>query len=112
LSKKKVSGKGELNVIVRQSANDISAGATKLLGFDRVMVKCQDGREPLCGIHSEIGRPVCGRVGGIVLVSPFLTLCQIDEETCFDVAPAFQLGVSLEKTALASAGFCVELDGY
>ncbi|HXX87628.1 MAG TPA: hypothetical protein VEH86_04190 [Candidatus Acidoferrum sp.] len=111
MSKKKVLSKGELNEIVCQSSNDISGGATKLLGFDRVMVKCQDGREPLCDIHSDIGRPVCVRVGGVVLVSP-LTLSQIDEETCFDVAPAFQLEICLEKTALPSAGFRVESDGY
>jgi translation initiation factor 1A len=52
-------------------ANDVLGEAVKLLGFDRVMVKCQDGHERLCRIRGKLKRRVWVRVGDIVLVSPW-----------------------------------------
>ena len=52
-------------------ANDVLGEAVKLLGFDRVMVKCQDGHERLCRIRGKLKRRVWIRVGDIVLVSPW-----------------------------------------
>ena len=45
--------------------------AVKLLGFDRIMVKCQDGHERLCRIRGKMKRRVWIREGDIVLVSPW-----------------------------------------
>jgi len=53
------------------SQNDILGVATKMLGYDRIMVKCQDGRERLCRIRGKMKRRVWIRVGDIVLVSPW-----------------------------------------
>ncbi len=53
------------------SANDVLGVATKLLGYDRIMVKCQDGRERLCRIRGKMKRRVWIRVGDVVLVSPW-----------------------------------------
>jgi len=52
-------------------ANDVLGIAVKLLGFDRIMVKCQDGHERLCRIRGKIKRRVWIREGDIVLVSPW-----------------------------------------
>jgi len=52
-------------------ANDVLCIAVKLLGFDRVMVKCQDGRERLCRIRGKMKRRVWIREGDVVLVSPW-----------------------------------------
>jgi translation initiation factor 1A len=71
LGKKKVLSEGDLSEMVLPSASDVLGVATKLLGFDRVMVKCQDGRERLCRIRGKMKRRVWIRVGDVVLVSPW-----------------------------------------
>jgi translation initiation factor 1A len=71
LGKKKVLSEGELNKMVYPSQNDILGIATKLLGYDRIMVKCQDGHERLCRIRGKMKRRVWIRVGDVVLVSPW-----------------------------------------
>ena len=62
---------GELSEMVLPSANDVLGVAVKLLGFDRVMVKCQDGHERLCRIRGKMKRRVWIRQGDIVVVSPW-----------------------------------------
>jgi len=52
-------------------ANDVLGIATRLLGFDRVLVKCQDGYERLCRIRGKMKRRVWIRQGDVVLVSPW-----------------------------------------
>ena len=71
MGKKKVLSEGELSEMVLPSANDVLGVAVKLLGFDRVMVKCQDGHERLCRIRGKMKRRVWIRVGDVVLVSPW-----------------------------------------
>jgi translation initiation factor 1A len=71
LGKKKVLSEGELNQLVVPSANDVLGVAIKLLGFDRVLVKCQDGNERLCRIRGKMKRRVWIREGDVVLVSPW-----------------------------------------
>ena len=71
MGKKKVLSEGELSEMVLPTANDVLGVATKLLGFDRVMVKCQDGHERLCRIRGKMKRRVWIRVGDVVLVSPW-----------------------------------------
>lgn len=45
--------------------------AEKLLGYDRVMVKCLDGFTRLCRIRGKMKRRVWIRLGDIVIVSPW-----------------------------------------
>ena len=71
MGKKKVLSEGELSEMVYPSANDVLGVATKLLGFDRLMVKCQDGHERLCRIRGKMKRRVWIRVGDVVVVSPW-----------------------------------------
>ncbi len=71
MGKKKVISEGELSEMVLPSANDVLGIATKLLGFDRIMVKCQDGKERLCRIRGKMKRRVWIRVGDVVVVSPW-----------------------------------------
>jgi translation initiation factor 1A len=71
LGKKKVLSEGELNRLVLPSANDVLGVAVKLLGYDRIRVKCQDGHERLCRIRGKMKRRVWIREGDIVLVSPW-----------------------------------------
>ncbi|MFZ0966070.1 MAG: translation initiation factor eIF-1A [Candidatus Bathyarchaeia archaeon] len=71
MGKKKVLSEGELSEMVLPSTNDILGVAVKLLGFDRVLVKCQDGHERLCRIRGKMKRRVWIRQGDIVVVSPW-----------------------------------------
>jgi len=71
LGKKKVLSEGELSKLVLPSANDVLGVAVKLLGFDRVLVRCQDGHERLCRIRGKMKRRVWIREGDVVLVSPW-----------------------------------------
>jgi len=52
-------------------ANDVLCVTVRLLGFDRLMVKCQDGNERLCRIRGKMKRRVWIREGDVVLVSPW-----------------------------------------
>lgn len=71
MGKKKVLSEQSLSHAVMPTAGDILGIAVKLLGFDRVMVKCQDGNERLCRIRGKMKRRVWIREGDIVLVSPW-----------------------------------------
>ena len=71
MGKKRVKSEEELENIVLPVANDVLGIAEKMLGFDRVMVKCQDGHERLCRIRGKMKRRMWIRRGDIVLVSPW-----------------------------------------
>jgi len=71
LGKRKVINEESLANMLYPSKNDVLGVATKMLGFDRVMVKCQDGHERLCRVRGKLKRRVWIRVGDIVLVSPW-----------------------------------------
>jgi len=71
LGKQKIISEEEIKDLVLPTANDVLGVAIKLLGFDRVLVKCQDGHERLCRIRGKMKRRVWIRQGDIVLVSPW-----------------------------------------
>ncbi|MCS7114909.1 MAG: translation initiation factor eIF-1A [Nitrososphaerota archaeon] len=71
MGKKKVISEEELSEMVLPTENDVLGVAVKLLGFDRVLVKCQDGNERLCRIRGKMKRRVWIREGDVVLVSPW-----------------------------------------
>jgi len=71
LGKKKIISEEEIKDMVLPVANDVLGIVIRLLGFDRVLVKCQDGHERLCRIRGKMKRRVWIRQGDIVLVSPW-----------------------------------------
>ncbi|MEM0313733.1 MAG: translation initiation factor eIF-1A [Candidatus Bathyarchaeia archaeon] len=71
MGKKKVISEEELNELILPSDNEVLGVAVRLLGFDRVLVKCQDGHERLCRIRGKMKRRVWIREGDVVLVSPW-----------------------------------------
>jgi len=71
LGKKKVVSETDIQNMVLPVANDVLGVAVKMLGFDRILVKCQDGHERMCRIRGKIKRRVWIREGDIVLVSPW-----------------------------------------
>jgi len=71
LGKKKVLSEEEIKDMVLPAASDVLGIAVKLLGYDRVLVRCQDGHERVCRIRGKMKRRVWIREGDIVLVSPW-----------------------------------------
>jgi translation initiation factor 1A len=71
VGKRKVLSEGDISKLVYPSQNDVLGVAVKLLGFDRILVKCQDGKERLCRIRGKMKRRVWIREGDIVIVSPW-----------------------------------------
>ena len=71
MGKKKVKSEEELKNMMLPVANDVLGMAEKMLGGDRVMVKCQDGHERLCRIRGKMKRRAWVRREDIVLVSPW-----------------------------------------
>ena len=72
MGKKKVLSEGDIqNEMVYPSQGEVLGVVTKLLGFDRIMVKCQDGKERLCRIRGKMKRRVWIRENDVVLVSPW-----------------------------------------
>lgn len=71
MGKKKVISEEELDELILPTENDVLGVASKLLGYERVMVKCQDGHQRLCRIRGKMKRRVWIREGDIVLVSPW-----------------------------------------
>jgi len=71
MGKRKVKSESNLQRMVLPSENDVLGAAVKLLGSERIMVKCQDGKERLCRVRGKLKRRVWIREGDIVLVSPW-----------------------------------------
>jgi translation initiation factor 1A len=71
MGKRKVKSEESLKRMVLPSKNDIIGIATKVLGAERFMVKCQDGHDRLCRIRGKMKRRAWVREGDIVLVSPW-----------------------------------------
>jgi len=66
-----VLSEGEFNRLVLPGDSEVLGIAVKMLGYDRILVKCQDGHERLCRIRGKMKRRVWIREGDIVLVSPW-----------------------------------------
>jgi translation initiation factor 1A len=71
LGKKKVITEENLDSMVLPATTDVFGVVTKLLGFDRLLVKCQDGHTRTCRIRGKMKRRHWIRIGDIVLVSPW-----------------------------------------
>jgi len=67
LGKKKVISEEEIKNLVLPAPSDVLGIAVKLLGYDRVLVKCQDGYERVCRIRGKMKRRVWIREGDVVL---------------------------------------------
>jgi translation initiation factor 1A len=71
MGKRKVKNEGNLDKIMLPSANDVLGVATRVLGAERFLVKCQDGKERLCRIRGKMKKRAWIREGDVVLVSPW-----------------------------------------
>ncbi len=71
MGRRKIRSEEEFSNIKLPVANDVMGIAKKNVGFDRLLVSCQDGKERLCRIRGKMKRRMWIRQGDIVLVSPW-----------------------------------------
>ena len=71
MGKKQVKTEEELKRMTLPGGTDVLGIAQKMLGYERVLVKCQDGHERVCRIRGKMKRRAWVRVRDIVLVSPW-----------------------------------------
>ena len=71
MGKRKITHEANREQMVLPSGNDVSGIAMQMLGCDRIMVNCQDGKQRLCRIRGKMKRRVWIRNGDVVLVSPW-----------------------------------------
>ena len=71
MGKRKVISEKKIRDIVLPVANDALSIATRLVGFDRVLAKCQDAHERPCRIRRKMKRRVWKRIRNVGLVSPW-----------------------------------------
>ncbi len=71
MGKKKVLNERNLRSTIYPSENDVLCVVQKMLGYDRVHVKCQDGHNRIARIRGKMKRRMWIREGDIVLVSPW-----------------------------------------
>ncbi|MBC7131380.1 translation initiation factor eIF-1A [Candidatus Bathyarchaeota archaeon] len=71
MGKRKVISEDELSDMVLPGGSDVLGVAEKMLGFDRILVKCQDGYTRTCRIRGKMKRRAWIRQGDLVLVSPW-----------------------------------------
>lgn len=71
MGKKKVLTEEELKKLVLPGPGDVIGIVLQLLGYDRVLVRCDDGPTRLCRIRGKLKRRVWIRPNDYVLVSPW-----------------------------------------
>ncbi len=71
MGKRKVISESEIERRLPNNEYEVLGRAEKLLGYDRILVKCLDGLTRLCRIKGKMKRRAWIRVGDIVIVSPW-----------------------------------------
>lgn len=71
MGKRKVVSEAEIDGLHVPQEHEVLGISEKMLGYDRIMVRCQDGAMRLCRIKGKMKRKVWIRVNDIVLVSPW-----------------------------------------
>jgi len=71
LGKRKVLSEAEIGGAHLPEEGEVLGVAEKLLGYDRIMVRCQDGATRICRIKGRMKRRVWIRLNDVVLVAPW-----------------------------------------
>jgi len=71
VGRRKIRTEQDFSKMMLPVGSDVFGIATKMLGYGRIMVKCQDGHIRLCRIRGKMKRRNWIRLGDVVLVSPW-----------------------------------------
>jgi translation initiation factor 1A len=69
--KKKVLSEEELKELVLPAEGQLLGVVERMLGYDRLRVRCVDGHERLCRIRGKLKRKVWVKEGDVVLIEPW-----------------------------------------
>jgi len=69
--KRKVLSEEDLQDIILPGEGQVLGIAGRMLGLDRIMVNCDDGKQRLCRIVGKLKRRVWIRENDVVLISPW-----------------------------------------
>ncbi|MEM3737033.1 MAG: translation initiation factor eIF-1A [Candidatus Bathyarchaeia archaeon] len=69
--KRKVLSEEELKDLILPGEGQMLGVVIKMLGFDRMVVRCEDGKDRLCRISGKLKRKIWIRENDVVLVSPW-----------------------------------------
>lgn len=61
----------QLEELVLPGEGQLLGQVERLLGYDRLIVRCTDGRRRLCRIRGKLKRKIWIREGDVVLVAPW-----------------------------------------
>ena len=71
MGKRKVISEAAIGYSRLPEEHEVLGVSEKLLGYDRIMVRCQDGATRLCRIRGKMKRKVWIMLNDIVIVSPW-----------------------------------------
>ncbi len=71
MGKRKVITEKEIKRLVLPGLGEVLGIVVRLLGYDRILVKCTDGHTRTCRIRGKMKRRVWIKEGDTVLVSPW-----------------------------------------
>ena len=71
MGKRRVISESQIRPRLPNREFEVLGFAEKLLGYDRIMVRCLDGFTRLCRIRGKMKRRVWVRVNDVVIVSPW-----------------------------------------
>ena len=71
LGKRKIISESQIKPRLPNEEFEVLGVAEKLLGYDRLMVRCMDGFTRLCRIRGKMKRRAWIRINDIVIVSPW-----------------------------------------
>ena len=71
LGKRKILSESEIKPRLPNAEFEVLGIAEKLLGYDRILVRCMDGPTRLCRIRGKMKRRAWIRVNDVVIVSPW-----------------------------------------
>jgi translation initiation factor 1A len=71
MGKKKVLSEEVLREMVLPAEGQVLGTVLQMLGYDRLLVKCDDGHTRVCRIRGKMKRRVWIKVGDTVLVAPW-----------------------------------------
>ncbi len=61
----------ELENMPEPGPDDVYGVISKMVGYDKVIVDCSDGKQRLCRIRGQLKRKIWVKEGDLVLVSPW-----------------------------------------
>ena len=71
MGKKKVLSEEAIREMILPAEGQVLGIVSQMLGYDRLLVRCEDGHDRVCRIRGKMKRRVWIKVNNVVLVAPW-----------------------------------------